>query len=91
MCLNLLFSIETVTNDSPTLMVNFKLKMEVLRSANFDTYFRNNEFIKNKINDTLQIRLGLDQNPPYIQSHGGDIKMIVRCTIKRWKGRILVH
>ncbi len=44
-----------------------------------------------KINDTLKIRVGLDQNPPYIQSQGGDIKMIVSCTIKRWEGMILVH
>lgn len=84
-------SIETLRNDPPTLMVNFKLKLEMLRSANFDTYFRNNEIIKKKINDTLKIRVGLDQNPPYIQSQGGDIKMIVSCTIKRWKGMILVH
>lgn len=36
---------ETLRNDPPTLMVNFKLKMELLRSANFNIYFRNNEII----------------------------------------------
>lgn len=45
LCLNLFFSIETLRNDPPTLMVNFKLKMEMLMSAIFDTHFRNNEII----------------------------------------------